>query len=189
MSDARRSLEAMVRQARWLFYAGVVATLAAMPACSGPDEAVNDAAAAAPVSEAPASTVPESTAPPTPEPSVTAKPTAMKATIAEPRPDHVLQIGVKSATRAGEQIELVLSGTYGGTKTTQWNQTSVEAGTDTGTCQVTPDPGFPGGSSRPRSVVTGTWVLTCPGEGPVRLAIDPFSGLLDSDTSFRITLR
>ncbi len=51
------------------------------------------------------------------------------------------------------------------------------------------DPGFPSGSHGPGSVVTGTWTLTCPGGGPVRVRIDPFGGLLNSDTGFRITLR
>ncbi|MBM2619373.1 hypothetical protein JIG36_27855 [Actinoplanes sp. LDG1-06] len=165
--------EAMMRQKTCLLYAGVAVLMAAMSACAGSKDTATDDAAAAPVSAAPVA----------PD-----QPTTMRPEFAEPRPDHVLQIAVKSATRTGDRIELVLNGTYGGNRTTQWDMTSVEAGTDTSACQVSADPGFPRGASLPRSVVTGTWALTCPGGGPVRLTVDPFGGLLDSDSSFRITL-
>jgi hypothetical protein len=33
------------------------------------------------------------------------------------------------------------------------------------------------------------WALTCRGDGPVQLLVDPFGGLLDPDTSFTIELR
>ena len=118
-----------------------------------------------------------------------AQPTELQAEFTGPKPDHVLQIGVKSATRSEDRIALVLSGTYSGTRTTQWDMTTVEAATDAGACQAVADPGFPKGSSRPGSVVTGTWSLTCPGNSPVRMEVDPFGGLLDSDSSFQITLR
>jgi hypothetical protein len=36
----------------------------------------------------------------------------MQAEFADPRPSHVLQVAVQSATRNGERITLVLTGTY-----------------------------------------------------------------------------
>ncbi|WP_327002330.1 hypothetical protein OHA72_45545 [Dactylosporangium sp. NBC_01737] len=121
--------------------------------------------------------------------STSSAPLSLQATFTAPKPDHVLQVEVRSATRTGDRITLVLAGTYGGTRTTQWSSTTIKAGIGTANCQVSADPGFPTGTHRPGSVVTGTWALTCRGDGPVRLVVDPFGGLLDSDTSFKIELR
>lgn len=162
-----------MRQTTRLLCGSVAVLLMAVTACGQP-------------ADKPADTKNESAAA---APSTPAGPATMQAEFAEPKPDHVLQIGVQSATRTGDRIEVVLDGTYGGNRTTQWDLTTVEATTDAGACQTAADPGFPKGSSRPGSVVTGTWTLTCPGNGPVQLKVDPFSGLLDSDSSFRITLR
>ncbi|GAB3834022.1 hypothetical protein GCM10027610_028900 [Dactylosporangium cerinum] len=116
-------------------------------------------------------------------------PVSLQATFTAPKPAHVLQIEVRSATRTGDRIALVLAGTYGGTTTTLWTSTTVRAGTAAASCKVSADPGFPTGTHRAGSVVTGTWALTCRGDGPVRLVVDPFGGLLDKDTSFKIELR
>ncbi|WP_432841001.1 hypothetical protein [Dactylosporangium sp. CA-092794] len=158
-----------------LWWSGAVVALLAVGGCGGSADRKGggDAQPGAAVTTAAAS----------------AGPVTLQAEFTGPKPDHVLQIGVQSATRTGDRIALVLTGTYGGNRTTRWDATSVNASTGAGQCQVTADPGFPQGSSRPGSVVTGTWTLTCSGGGPVHLVVDPFGGLLDSDTSFRITLR
>ncbi|MEU6206466.1 hypothetical protein ABZ814_23125 [Micromonospora musae] len=154
--------------------ATVVATLLLLTGCGSSDDTPDPAAGTNQSTEATSSAAPS--------------PVAMRAEFAGPKPDHVLQVQVKSAVRTGDEIELVLTGTYGGDRSTLWTSTTVEASTDTGNCQVTAAPGFPDGQHLRGSEVTGTWTLTCPGDGQVQLVVDPFGGLLDSDSSFRMTL-
>ncbi|MBE1532450.1 hypothetical protein [Actinomadura algeriensis] len=112
----------------------------------------------------------------------------MSHEVTPPSSPNVLKIDVRSASRSGQEITLTLAGTYTGDKTTMWRATTVEARTSARTCTVTAETGFPEGSHPPGSTVTGTWSMFC-GEGEVEVRVDPFGGLLDSDTSTLVTLR
>jgi hypothetical protein len=112
----------------------------------------------------------------------------LQVDVVQPPDENVLKISVSSAKRAGRQITLVLNGTYTGTRTTQWDQTTVDATAGGSACSVFADNGFPTGASRPGSTVTGTWTIACEVPGPVSVRVDPFGGLVDGDTGTRITL-
>jgi len=112
----------------------------------------------------------------------------LKADVVPPPTENALKIAVTSAALGADgDITLVLAGTYTGTKTTQWDQTSVDASGQAGSCSADANPGFPTGPALPGSTVSGTWTVHCP-SGQVEIVVDPFGGLLDSDTSTRITL-
>jgi len=124
------------------------------------------------------------------KPTSSSSPTAgpLQADVVPPPSENALKIAVSSAVLGADgDITLVLAGTYTGPRTTQWDQTSVDASAQGQSCTTNPNPGFAAGAAKPGSTVSGTWTVHCP-PGQVEIIVDPFGGLLDSDTTTRITL-